>query len=55
MDARNSGGDAAPSAERRSMDTGALKRFAQEARRALREQVTAKLGLVLNKDAAARR
>jgi hypothetical protein len=37
------------------MDTGALKRFAQEARRTLREQVTSKLGLVLAKDSLTRR
>ena len=55
MDAITPSGDAARPSERRPMDTGALKRFAQEARRALREQVTAKLGLVLNKDSAARR
>lgn len=29
--------------QRKSMDTGALKKFAQEARRVLRDQVSAKL------------
>src|SRR5277367_1329796 len=37
------------------MDTSALKKFAQEARRALRDQVTAKLDLVLAEGSAARR
>jgi len=37
------------------MDTSALKKFAQEARRALRDQVTAKLDLVLAQGSAARR
>ena len=37
------------------MDTSALKKFAQDARRALREQVTAKLDLVLAQSSAARR
>ena len=55
MDAITLSSDAARPAEQRPMDTSALKRFAQEARRTLREQVTAKLGLVLNKDSAARR
>ena len=38
-----------------SIDTGALKRFAQEARRVLREQVSAKLTHVLAPESAARR
>ena len=37
------------------MDTARLKRFAQYARRALLEQVSAKLKLVLAEDSAARR
>jgi hypothetical protein len=37
------------------MDTSGLKKFAQEARRSLRELVTAKLDLVLSVDSAARR
>ena len=37
------------------MDTAALKKFAQEAGRSLREQVTAKLDLVLGAGSAARR
>ncbi len=37
------------------MDTGKLKKFAQHARRALMEQVTAKLDRVLEKESAARR
>jgi hypothetical protein len=37
------------------MDTGALRNFAQEARRQLRGQVSAKLGLVLAEASAARR
>jgi len=41
--------------ERGTMDTGTLKRFAQEARRSLREQVSAKLGEVLAKESLARR
>jgi type II restriction/modification system DNA methylase subunit YeeA len=41
--------------QRKSMDTGALKKFAQEARRVLRDQVSAKLAQVLADDSAARR
>lgn len=37
------------------METTKLKKFAQAARRSLREQVTAKLALVLNPESAARR
>jgi hypothetical protein len=37
------------------MDTSGLKKFAQEARRTLRELITAKLDLVLSVDSAARR
>ena len=37
------------------MDTSALKKVAQEARRALRDQVTAKLDLALAEGSAARR
>ncbi len=37
------------------METGKLKKFAQTARRSLREQVTAKLALVLGAESAARR
>lgn len=37
------------------MDTGALKAFAKDARRRLKEQVTAKLAAVLHPDAQARR
>ena len=40
---------------RMAMDTGALKKFAQEARRALRDQVSAQLALVLVENSAARR
>lgn len=41
--------------QRESMDTGALKKFAQEARRILRDQVSAKLAQVLAENSAARR
>jgi type II restriction/modification system DNA methylase subunit YeeA len=41
--------------QRKSMDTGALKKFAQEARRVLRDQVSAKLAQVLAENSAARR
>lgn len=41
--------------QRSTIDTGALKRFAQEARRTLREQVSAKLVQVLAENSAARR
>ncbi|WP_245474600.1 BREX-1 system adenine-specific DNA-methyltransferase PglX [Bradyrhizobium sp. Leo121] len=41
--------------QRKSMDTGALKKFAQEARRVLRDQVSAKLAEVLVENSAARR
>jgi hypothetical protein len=37
------------------MDTGALKTFAQEARRTLREQISTKLTQVLAENSAARR
>lgn len=40
---------------RKSMDTPTLKKFAQEARRVLREQVSAKLAQVLADNSAARR
>lgn len=40
---------------RKVMDTGALKKFAQEARRTLRDQVSAKLVEVLAESSAARR
>ncbi|WP_249167773.1 BREX-1 system adenine-specific DNA-methyltransferase PglX [Bradyrhizobium elkanii] len=40
---------------RKPMDTGALKKFAQEARRVLRDQVSAKLAQVLAENSAARR
>ena len=43
------------SPQRKSMDTGSLKKFAQEARRVLRDQVTAKLAQVLADNSAARR
>lgn len=39
----------------KSMDTGALKKFAQEARRTLRDQVSTKLVQVLAENSAARR
>jgi hypothetical protein len=42
-------------APQQAIDTGALKKFAQEARRALRDQVTAKLTQVLAASSAARR
>jgi hypothetical protein len=42
-------------AEHASIDTGALKKVAQEARRVLRDQVSAKLALVLAEGSAARR
>ena len=41
--------------QRKTMDTGALKKFAQEARRTLRDQVSAKLVQVLAENSAARR
>ncbi|MGT2440998.1 BREX-1 system adenine-specific DNA-methyltransferase PglX (plasmid) [Bradyrhizobium betae] len=41
--------------QRKSIDTGALKKFAQEARRVLRDQVSAKLAQVLADNSAARR
>ncbi|WP_232365593.1 BREX-1 system adenine-specific DNA-methyltransferase PglX [Ciceribacter sp. T2.26MG-112.2] len=41
--------------QRKSMDTGTLKKFAQEARRVLRDQVSAKLAQVLADNSAARR
>lgn len=41
--------------QRKAMDTGALKKFAQEARRTLRDQVSAKLVQVLAETSAARR
>lgn len=41
--------------QRKAMDTGALKKFAQEARRTLRDQVSAKLVQVLAENSAARR
>lgn len=41
--------------DRKPLDTGALKRFAQEARRVLRDQVSAKLARVLIENSAARR
>ncbi|ALN72271.1 BREX-1 system adenine-specific DNA-methyltransferase PglX [Aureimonas sp. AU20] len=41
--------------QRSTMDTGALKKFAQEARRTLRDQVSAKLVQVLAENSAARR
>jgi len=44
-----------PAASQKTMDTGGLKKFAQEARRMLRGQVTAKLALVLAANSAARR
>lgn len=43
------------SPERKSMDTGTLKKVAQEARRVLRDRVSAKLAQVLALDSAARR
>ena len=43
------------SAARQSMDNGVLKKFAQEARRVLRDQVSAKLAQVLAEESAARR
>ncbi|CAI9119515.1 BREX-1 system adenine-specific DNA-methyltransferase PglX [Brytella acorum] len=41
--------------QRKTMDTGVLKKFAQEARRTLRDQVSAKLVQVLAENSAARR
>lgn len=41
--------------QHKAMDTGALKKFAQEARRTLRDQVSAKLVQVLAENSAARR
>lgn len=41
--------------QRNTIDTGALKRFAQDARRTLRDQVSAKLVQVLVENSAARR
>ena len=49
------GGDPRRQEDLPLMDTSALKTFAQEARRALRDQVTAKLDLVLAQGSAARR
>jgi hypothetical protein len=43
------------SSQRKPMETGALKKFAQEARRVLRDQVSAKLAQVLAENSAARR
>lgn len=41
--------------QRKALDTGVLKKFAQEARRTLRDQVSAKLVQVLAENSAARR
>lgn len=41
--------------QHKSMDTGALKKFAQEARRVLRDQVSAKLAQAVAENSAARR